>query len=44
VDDLQWSVRDGVGTIRLNRPDSRNAFTFEMIHEWVMRGPTTRSA
>jgi enoyl-CoA hydratase/carnithine racemase len=35
VDDLQWSVSEGVGTIRLNRPESRNAFTFEMIHEWA---------
>ena len=34
MDDLQWSVRDGVGTILLNRPQSRNAFTFAMIHEW----------
>ena len=34
MDDLQWSVRDGIGTIRLNRPDSRNAFTFAMIREW----------
>lgn len=35
MDDLQWSVCDGVGTIRLNRPDSRNAFTFAMIDEWA---------
>lgn len=35
MDDLQWSVRDGVGTITLNRPDSRNAFTFAMIREWA---------
>ena len=34
MDELAWSVRDGVGTIRLNRPDSRNAFTFTMIREW----------
>lgn len=34
MDDLQWSVRDGVGTILLNRPETRNAFTFAMIHEW----------
>ena len=35
MDDLQWSVDDGVGTIRLNRPEVRNAFTFPMIHEWA---------
>jgi enoyl-CoA hydratase/carnithine racemase len=35
VDDLQWSVSDGVGVIRLNRPQARNAFTFEMIREWA---------
>jgi enoyl-CoA hydratase/carnithine racemase len=34
VDELLWSVQDGVGTIMLNRPESRNAFTFRMIHEW----------
>lgn len=32
--DLEWSVDDGVGTITLNRPGSRNAFTFSMIHKW----------
>jgi enoyl-CoA hydratase/carnithine racemase len=35
VDDLQWSVSDGVGVIRLNRPQARNAFTFQMIREWA---------
>lgn len=35
MDDLQWSVGDGVGTIRLNRPQARNAFTFDMIREWT---------
>ncbi|MCV7282412.1 enoyl-CoA hydratase [Mycolicibacterium flavescens] len=34
MDDLLWSVRDGIGTITLNRPDSRNAFTMAMIREW----------
>ncbi|EKF21196.1 enoyl-CoA hydratase/isomerase family protein [Mycolicibacterium hassiacum DSM 44199] len=34
-DDLLWSVRDGVGTITLNRPESRNAFTFPMIRRWA---------
>ena len=35
MDDLQWSVSDGVGTIRLNRPQARNAFTFDMIRRWA---------
>ena len=35
MDDLQWSVSEGVGTIRLNRPQARNAFTYPMIREWV---------
>jgi enoyl-CoA hydratase/carnithine racemase len=34
VADLEWSIREGVGTITLNRPDSRNAFTFAMVREW----------
>lgn len=35
MDELQWSVSEGVAAIRLNRPHARNAFTFEMIREWV---------
>lgn len=35
MDELRWSIDDGVGTITLNRPESRNAFTFEMVHEWA---------
>jgi enoyl-CoA hydratase/carnithine racemase len=34
VDELGWSVCDGIATILLNRPESRNAFTFEMIRKW----------
>ena len=34
MDELGWSVCDGIGTILLNRPDRRNAFTFPMIREW----------
>jgi enoyl-CoA hydratase/carnithine racemase len=33
--DLEWSVVDGVGTILLNRPTRRNAFTFEMVDAWA---------
>ena len=32
--DLEYSVDDGVGTIRLNRPERKNAFTMGMIAEW----------
>jgi enoyl-CoA hydratase/carnithine racemase len=32
--DLEYSVQDKVGTIRLNRPDAKNAFTMEMIDQW----------
>ncbi|WP_459976497.1 enoyl-CoA hydratase/isomerase family protein, partial [Mycobacterium avium] len=35
MDDLLWSVSDGVGTICLNREESRNAFTFDMIRTWA---------
>ncbi len=32
--DLEYTVEDGVGTIRLNRPQRKNAFTMEMIEQW----------
>jgi enoyl-CoA hydratase/carnithine racemase len=34
VADLEYSVEDGIGTIRLNRPHRKNAFTMEMIEIW----------
>ncbi|HLG68045.1 MAG TPA: enoyl-CoA hydratase-related protein [Acidimicrobiales bacterium] len=33
--DLEFSVEDGIGTILLNRPQRRNAFTFDMIDQWA---------
>ncbi|MCX4095745.1 enoyl-CoA hydratase/isomerase family protein [Nocardia sp. alder85J] len=33
--DLEWHLERGIGTITLNRPHARNAFTFEMIREWA---------
>ncbi|PZH18840.1 enoyl-CoA hydratase [Streptomyces sp. NTH33] len=33
--DLEYTVRDGVGTILLNRPHAKNAFTLEMIEAWA---------
>lgn len=30
---ILWNVEDGVGRITFNRPDRRNAFTFEMYRE-----------
>ncbi|WP_454918819.1 enoyl-CoA hydratase/isomerase family protein [Xanthobacter sediminis] len=34
-DQLLFSVEDGIGIIRLNRPERMNAFTFEMIAAWT---------
>src|SRR5579862_1043922 len=33
--DLEYTVADGIGTILLNRPHRKNAFTMEMIDEWA---------
>ncbi|MGX7727929.1 enoyl-CoA hydratase/isomerase family protein [Rhodococcus sp. 2H158] len=33
--DLEYTVQDGVGTILLNRPHAKNAFTLEMIEAWA---------
>src|ERR1700737_3350538 len=33
--DLEYEVKHGVGTILLNRPHRKNAFTLEMIDEWA---------
>lgn len=33
--DLEYTVSDGIGTILLNRPDTKNAFTLEMVDEWA---------
>jgi enoyl-CoA hydratase/carnithine racemase len=33
--DLEYTVSDGVGTILLNRPHRKNAFTMEMIDQWA---------
>lgn len=43
--DLEYDVKDGVGTILLNRPRRKNAFTLEMIDEWasVLRSARTDS-
>jgi enoyl-CoA hydratase/carnithine racemase len=35
VADIEWSLADGIGTIRLNRPERKNAFTFEMVDAWA---------
>jgi enoyl-CoA hydratase/carnithine racemase len=34
MDELQWSLDSGIGTITLNRPEARNAFTLPLIREW----------
>jgi len=35
MSELAFDVADGIATIRLNRPERLNAFTFEMIDDWV---------
>lgn len=32
--DIEYSIKNRVGTIRLNRPKRKNAFTAEMVDEW----------
>jgi enoyl-CoA hydratase/carnithine racemase len=33
--DLEYAVADGIGTILLNRPHRKNAFTLDMIDTWA---------
>ncbi|MER5768624.1 enoyl-CoA hydratase/isomerase family protein [Streptomyces sp. NPDC001985] len=33
--DLEYTVRDQIATILLNRPERRNAFTVDMVHAWA---------
>jgi enoyl-CoA hydratase/carnithine racemase len=33
--DLEYAVADGIGTIRLNRPERKNAFTLAMVDQWA---------
>lgn len=33
--DLEYSVRDHIATILLNRPQRKNAFTLEMVERWA---------
>lgn len=33
--DLEYTVENGVGTILLNRPEKKNAFTVEMVDQWA---------
>jgi enoyl-CoA hydratase/carnithine racemase len=35
MSDLEWTVEGSIATIRLNRPERGNAFTFEMVREWA---------
>lgn len=41
--DLEYTKADGIGTILLNRPHRKNAFTMEMIDQWadVLRAART---
>ena len=33
--ELEYAVADGIGTIRLNRPERKNAFTLAMVDQWA---------
>ena len=33
--ELEYAVADGIGTIRLNRPERKNAFTLSMVDQWA---------
>ncbi|WP_009475996.1 enoyl-CoA hydratase/isomerase family protein [Rhodococcus sp. JVH1] len=33
--DLQYTVANGIGTILLNRPQRKNAFTLDMLDQWA---------
>jgi enoyl-CoA hydratase/carnithine racemase len=35
VADLEYSLEDGIGTILLNRPARKNAFTLDMVDGWA---------
>lgn len=35
MDEIVFDIADGIGTIRLNRPERLNAFTLEMVGAWV---------
>ncbi|WP_163506662.1 enoyl-CoA hydratase/isomerase family protein [Fodinicola acaciae] len=35
MSDIEFTVADGIGTITLNRPARKNAFTMEMIDAWA---------
>lgn len=35
MSDLEYTVADGVGTILLNRPHRKNAFTLDMLDRWA---------
>lgn len=35
MSDIEYSVRDGVATITLNRPQRKNAFTLAMVDRWA---------
>jgi enoyl-CoA hydratase/carnithine racemase len=37
MSDLEYKIDSGVAWIRLNRPESKNSFTLEMIDEWAQR-------
>ena len=35
MSDIEYEVEQGVGTILLNRPERKNAFTLDMVEQWA---------
>lgn len=44
MSDLLFDVKDGIATITLNRPDSINAFSGEMLNLWIKALETVRDS
>ena len=39
MSDLEYSVKDHIATLLLNRPEKKNAFTDDMLKAWRDLGP-----
>jgi 2-(1,2-epoxy-1,2-dihydrophenyl)acetyl-CoA isomerase len=37
MSDLEYSVKDNIATLQLNRPEKKNAFTDDMLAQWRLR-------
>jgi enoyl-CoA hydratase/carnithine racemase len=43
TEELVFEIDDGIATIRLNRPERLNAFTYDMLERWAQAIETCRS-